>query len=122
VTGIPLSRSPVDDEIKQAVLAAIDTRQYVLGPHCREFESELARHIGTTHAVLTRFLKQRGIQTGVHYPVPRHRQPAVQWLAAPALPETERLGHEILSLPISADHTEAEIDEIAAAVREFFAG
>ena len=43
--SIPLSRPPVDDEIKQAVLAAIDSRQYVLGPQCRQLEAELAgRH------------------------------------------------------------------------------
>ena len=40
--AIPLSRPPVDDEIKQAVLAAIDSRQYILGPQCRSFEAELA--------------------------------------------------------------------------------
>ena len=32
VMTIPLSRPPADDEIKQAVLAAIDSRQYILGP------------------------------------------------------------------------------------------
>ena len=35
LTLVPLSRPPVDDEIKQAVLAAIDSRQYILGPQCR---------------------------------------------------------------------------------------
>jgi len=50
---IPLSRPPVDDEIKEAVLAAIEGRQYILGPQCKEFESELARHTGVKHAVLT---------------------------------------------------------------------
>ena len=50
---IPLSRPPVDDEIKQAVLAAIDARQYILGPQCRALEAELARDTGTMHATLT---------------------------------------------------------------------
>src|SRR5207249_4473804 len=50
---IPLSRPPVDDEVKEAVLAAIEGRQYILGPQCKEFESELARHAGVKHAVLT---------------------------------------------------------------------
>ena len=36
------------------------------------------------------------------------------------LPETESLVDEILTLPISAGHTVAEIDVVAAAVREFF--
>jgi dTDP-4-amino-4,6-dideoxygalactose transaminase len=66
------------------------------------------------------FLRERGIQTGIHYPVPCHRQPAVDHLNPPALPRTERIVREILTLPLSAGHTEDEIDQVAAAVREFF--
>src|SRR6266700_2109498 len=51
--SVPLSRPPVDDEIKAAVLAAIDSRQYILGPECRAFEQEFARYIGVKHAALT---------------------------------------------------------------------
>ena len=53
MTQVPLSRPPVDDEIKQAVLAAIESRQYVLGPQCRQLEAELAAATGVKHAVLT---------------------------------------------------------------------
>jgi len=69
---------------------------------------------------LAAFLKARGIQTGIHYPVPTHRQPAVEQLAPPPLPRTERLVDEILTLPMSADHEDEEIDRVVAAVREFF--
>ena len=69
---------------------------------------------------LAAFLKARNIQTGIHYPVPTHRQPAVEKFAPPPLPTTERLVDEILTLPMSAGHTEAEIDAVAKAVREFF--
>ena len=44
--SVPLSRPPVDDEIKAAVLAAIDSRQYILGPECKAFEQEFARYLG----------------------------------------------------------------------------
>jgi len=71
---------------------------------------------------LAAFLKTRGIQTGVHDPVPSHRQPALERLEPPALPWTERLAEEVLSLPISAQHTEAEIDAVVTAVRDFFGG
>ena len=71
---------------------------------------------------LAKYLRERGIATGIHYPVPCHRQPAVESLASPALPATERLVREILTLPMSAGHTEAEADEVAAAIREFFGG
>jgi dTDP-4-amino-4,6-dideoxygalactose transaminase len=71
-------------------------------------------------AELAAFLKTRGIQTGIHYPVATHRQPAVERFAGAPLPATDRLVDEILTLPISAGHTEAEVDAVAAAVREFF--
>ncbi len=90
-------------------------------------ERPLARHVYHLYVVrtarraeLAEFLKGRGVQTGIHYPVPTHRQPAVEHFALGPLPHTERLVDEILSLPMSACHTEAEIDQVAATVRTFF--
>jgi dTDP-4-amino-4,6-dideoxygalactose transaminase len=74
----------------------------------------------TRRAELASFLKARGIQTGIHYPIPTHRQPAVERFAPPPLPRTERLVDEILSLPMSADHTDEQIDRVIASVRAFF--
>jgi dTDP-4-amino-4,6-dideoxygalactose transaminase len=71
-------------------------------------------------AALAAFLKERGIQTGIHYPVPTHRQPALERFASSSLPWTEQLVDEILTLPLSAGHEEAEIDRVIAAVRQFF--
>jgi dTDP-4-amino-4,6-dideoxygalactose transaminase len=90
-------------------------------------EREHARHVYHLYVVrtprrdeLAAFLRSRGIQTGLHYPVPTHRQPAVERLNPPTLPRTERLVREILTLPMSASHTDAEIDTVVAAVRAFF--
>jgi dTDP-4-amino-4,6-dideoxygalactose transaminase len=69
---------------------------------------------------LARWLHECSIQTGIHYPVASHRQPAVEGLAASALPHTERLVDEILTLPLSSGHSDDEIDRVAAAVRDFF--
>jgi dTDP-4-amino-4,6-dideoxygalactose transaminase len=92
-------------------------------------ERARARHVYHLYVVrtrergaLARFLVARGVQTGIHYPVPAHRQPAVEHLGAAPLPATEQLVDEILTLPMSAGHTDAEIDEVARAVREFFGG
>ena len=91
-------------------------------------QREHARHVYHLYVVATSrreelaaFLKARGVATGIHYPVPSHRQPAVEGLNPPALLRTEKLVDEILSLPMSADHSDGEIDEVAGAVREFFA-
>jgi len=90
-------------------------------------EREHARHVYHLYVVrtperdrLAAFLTARGVQTGIHYPVPTHRQPAVERLDPPELPRTERLVQEILTLPMSAGHTAAEIDEVVAGVRAFF--
>jgi dTDP-4-amino-4,6-dideoxygalactose transaminase len=62
------------------------------------------------------------IETGVHYPVPLHRQPA--WRDAygetAALPRAERAACEMLSLPVHADLSDAEVDRVADAVVAFF--
>ncbi len=88
-----------------------------------------ARHVYHLYVVrtperdaLARFLKERGIATGIHYPVPSHKQPAVETFDPPALPVTERIVGEILTLPMSAGHTDAEVDQVVTAVREFFCG
>lgn len=52
--------------------------------------------------------------------MPSHKQPAVQHFHPPVLSRTERLVDEIVTLPISTGHTEAEVDEVVAAIREFF--
>jgi dTDP-4-amino-4,6-dideoxygalactose transaminase len=86
-----------------------------------------ARHVYHLYVVrtprrqeLAAHLEARGVQTAVHYRVPAHRQPAVERFMAPTLPRTERLVDEILTLPLSAGHTEAEIDTVVDAVRSFF--
>jgi dTDP-4-amino-4,6-dideoxygalactose transaminase len=65
-------------------------------------------------------LKERGIETGVHYPVPLHRQPAWESAYESGLhfPRAEYLAARILSLPIVPDLTWEEVRFVAAAVRE----
>ena len=90
-------------------------------------ETRGARHVYHLYVVrtpqrdqLAAFLKDKGVATGIHYPVACHRQPAVEYLKPPPLEHTDRVVKEILSLPISAGHTEAEIDEVVAGVKAFF--
>lgn len=52
VSRIPLSRVELDDEIRERVLAAVDSGRYILGPECKAFESELAEYFGVEHVAL----------------------------------------------------------------------
>jgi dTDP-4-amino-4,6-dideoxygalactose transaminase len=70
---------------------------------------------------LQKFLKEHGIDTGVHYPIPLHRQQAYEYLQMPvgSLPVTEQAAQEILSLPLYAELTDAMIEQVGKAVLTF---
>jgi dTDP-4-amino-4,6-dideoxygalactose transaminase len=72
---------------------------------------------------LQRFLEARGVGTLIHYPVPPHRQPAYQdlGLREGALPVSEAIHREVLSLPIGPHVSEQDVRYVAGAVMEFLA-
>src|SRR5918911_885988 len=60
-------------------------------------------------------LAARRIDTGIHYPVPVHLQPAYRDLgyARGDFPITERLAEEVLSLPMYPELTPRLVDHVA---------
>ena len=72
---------------------------------------------------LGKALKEQGIETGVHYPVPNHQQPAITELYGklPALPKTEDYTQRILSLPMFPALTEEEVKTVAGAAKKYLA-
>ena len=65
-------------------------------------------------------LKERGIGTLIHYPIPLHLQPALLSLGGKPgdLPVAEQAAREVLSLPLYPELTDAQARAVAAAVRE----
>jgi len=71
---------------------------------------------------LQAFLGNRGISTGIHYPVPLHLTKAYQDLGYPgpgSLPVSEKLSGEILSLPMYAELTPKQIERVVDTVLDF---
>jgi len=63
-------------------------------------------------------LAEQGIPTAVHYPKPLHHQPAYAAGHDPAsFPHSVRAAARVMSLPMSADLTEAQQDSIVAGLR-----
>jgi dTDP-4-amino-4,6-dideoxygalactose transaminase len=71
---------------------------------------------------LAAFLNERGIKTGLHYPMPLHLQPVYSdlGLTAGALPEAEAACREVLSLPMFPKITADEVKAVADAIGQFF--
>jgi len=65
-------------------------------------------------------LKERGVGTLIHYPIPLHLQPCFASLGGRAgdFPVAERAAGEILSLPLYPELREDQVRAVAAAVRE----
>jgi dTDP-4-amino-4,6-dideoxygalactose transaminase len=84
-----------------------------------------ARHVYHVYAIRTprrELLQQkfnaRGIQTGIHYPIPVHLQPAYADLGSGvgSLPEAEAAAQQVLSLPMFPELTHEEQDVVSSAV------
>src|SRR5436853_4999202 len=71
---------------------------------------------------LQKFWKERGSETGIHYPVQNHLQPAVTGLFpfTPKLLKTEAAVKEILSLPIHGEMNLEAADRVCEAISEFY--
>ena len=94
-------------------------------------EADYAHHVYHLFVVRTeqrdalqQHLSAQRIGTGLHYPLPLHLQQAYAdrgWRRGD-LPVTERTADTLLSLPMFAEISEAQIERVADAVRSFFRG
>lgn len=94
-------------------------------------EAEGAKHVYHLFVIrvpqrddLQNFLKEKGIFTGIHYPIPVHLQNAFASLGHKAgdFPVTEKAVGEILSLPMFAELTDEEIVRITDTIKAFYNG
>jgi dTDP-4-amino-4,6-dideoxygalactose transaminase len=85
------------------------------------------RHVYHIYAIrslqrdaLQRALHTRGVQTGIHYPIPVHLQEGYADIGYKPgdFPCSEQAANEVLSLPMYAELSDAQIKSVAKAVRE----
>ncbi len=65
------------------------------------------------------YLKNNGIQTIIHYPIPPHKQECYKEWNGISLPITEQIHNQELSLPISPVLTLAEAEEVVRVINRF---
>ena len=102
----------------------------LLNPSGVEIPREITgvRHVYHIYAIrsphrdaLQAYLAARGVQTGIHYPLPVHLQEGFRDLGYKEgdFPVAEACARSVLSLPIYPELKTAQIEEIADAVRSF---
>jgi len=88
-------------------------------------EMPYARHVYHLYVVQTerrdemqKNLSAAGVQTGIHYPIPVHLQPAYTSLGYKPgdFPEAERQAARVLSLPMYPELTDEQIEHVVAVV------
>jgi dTDP-4-amino-4,6-dideoxygalactose transaminase len=100
--GLPLRLPPEEDNVLHVY------HQFVVRLSRRD---ELREH-----------LSGLGIGTGIHYPMPVHKQPAYRERVRllHSLEHTEKICEEILSLPMYPQLTDEQVDLISDSIRGFF--
>jgi len=94
-------------------------------------EKKGVRHVFHLYTIKTRkrdslqaFLKKKGIETLIHYPIPIPLQRAYQELGYGRrdLPMTNLWSRKILSLPFFPEMKKSEMEEVAQQIKDFFRG
>ncbi len=93
------------------------------------FESELSESSYHLYVIRTpkrdalkRYLEDRGVLCGIHYPTPIHLQPCMKELGYTKgdFPVSEQSAREVLSLPLYPEMKLEEVDVVAHTIRSFF--
>lgn len=126
VLNVKLARLDEDNErrrvLAQRYLKGIDNPLVTLPEMPRPAEQHVFHVFAIRCAhrdALKDYLKQRQIETLIHYPIPPHKQLAFPEWNHRRLPITERIHQEELSLPLYPTMTEEQIDRICQAINLF---
>jgi len=93
------------------------------------YEADYAKHVYHLYVVRTENrdklreeLKSTGVATGIHYPIPLHLQSAYNYLGYKRgdFPVTEECSQKILSLPMFAELSDNQIDEIVELIKNHY--
>jgi len=90
-------------------------------------EKNWAKHVYYVYTIrvkkrdeIVKYLNDKGIATGIYYPIPVHKQPCVAKIVKPCiLRETEKCAKEVLSLPMHPTLKDEDIKYIVENVKKF---
>ena len=111
-------------ELAQSYDKLLAHTDLVLPQICAEVEHVYHQYVvrSSQRDALRAYLRQVGIGTLIHYPVPVHLQPAYQnrLPKMASLQQTEDLARQILSLPMFPHLNESEIEQVSVEITRFY--
>jgi len=69
--------------------------------------------------MLKEYLLKNEVKTDIHYPIPPHRQKAMQGILKGEYPISEEIHRTTLSLPISYGHSESDVYRVVEIMNKF---
>ncbi len=94
----------------------------------KPIEKDYAKHIYHLYVIsikerdkLKSFLKENDVDSGIHYPIPLHKQPvyAGMKLCDKSLPVSDKCSESVISLPMYAELNESQIEKIYSLIKRF---
>jgi dTDP-4-amino-4,6-dideoxygalactose transaminase len=106
-------------EIYRRTLAGARLELQDSGPAGERVDHLLVVYVDDRDAVIAR-LKELGVHTGVHYPLPIHLQKAYQYLGYQRgdLPQAERACERVISMPLYPEMSDEQAAYAAQTLRE----
>jgi len=92
----------------------------VMARHRRHVFHQYTIRVSGDRQAFQDHLREQGVGTAIHYPLPIHHQPLYRSLGYDdVLPEAEAASREVLSLPVHPALSQSDLDRIVAAVNSF---
>lgn len=99
----------------------------LIGDFIKPYEEKWGEHVYHMYTIRTKsrnklqkFLKKRGISTGIHYPIPIHKQPVYKKFNKIKLPITEEIAATTLSIPMFPTISNKQQDFVIKMINRFF--
>jgi len=121
-----LEKLPAWNDIRRKIAQAYN--KSLNGLVITPIEERWAKHVYYMYVIRTEkrdalqeFLKKHGVSTGIHYPVPIHKQPAASEIVDSnlTLKNTEESAVTVLSLPMHPQLTQLEIEYVCEKIALF---
>ncbi|MBD3180949.1 aminotransferase class V-fold PLP-dependent enzyme [Candidatus Poribacteria bacterium] len=109
--------------------AKIYTEKLKEAPVITPIEADYGEHIYHLYVIRTNdrkplmdFMKQKGVSSGIHYPIPIHLQKAYSYLGYEkgGFPISEEFAGKIMSLPMYAELSEEQIEYVVNTLKSFY--